>query len=271
MNIDLPAMVKRAHPTRRAAYEFATFDPTVALQRRLAVIYSAVPRAWASVARETILPAYGREIAADGLTRDDAASLNRAVDDAVEEVVRIVVGLTAGMAAGVGAAELWHRRRFAWSIRSATGVDLDLLLGTEEARDAMEAAFRRNMSLVRSISEDTRQRIADAVWRGYQAGTPRRMIAREFGEAVALSRARSLRIAVDQTTKLAATLDDLRQAEIGLTHWKWRHSRKAHPRAHHVARDGKIYRRGRDGLGGDLPGVAPFCGCKMQAVLTPED
>ncbi len=126
------------------------------------------------------------------------------------------------------------------------------------------------MGLVRSVSDEARTRLQDIVFRGYQARTPAAEIAREMREAVGLSRARALRIASDQTTKIAARLDQARQEQAGINRFKWRWSHKRHGRKIHIAHDGKIFAwndlpqvDGKD----DAPGTLPFCGCRAQAYV----
>ena len=80
-----------------------------------------------------------------------------------------------------------------------------------------------------------------------------------------MGRARSIRIAGDQTVKLASELTRERRRQAGLTMWKWRHSGKVHFRPEHKERDGQIYTD--ETAPKDLPGVLPYCGCVEQAVL----
>lgn len=161
----------------------------------------------------------------------------------------------------------WHLGKIVSSVLSQLSIDLRPFASAINDPAVIDAALARNVALVRNVSDETRGKIADAIFRGQQAGTPVRDVAREVSEVLGKSKDRAKRIATDQTAKLGATLDQQRQEAMGFIEFKWRHSMKAHPREYHVARDGKIYPwRGND-LDGDLPGVAPFCGCKAQAYL----
>ena len=89
-------------------------------------------------------------------------------------------------------AEAWHRARWRGAVLTATSVDLQTMIGPADVRETVEAVIQRNVGLVRSVSDETRRRIGDAVFRGLQKRTPAREVARELREAVAMSRRRAL-------------------------------------------------------------------------------
>ena len=262
------------------------------IEKDLAAIYARVLRAWSSQLRSVILPAYALAVARDKLRRqwthaDGQREIARAFLDAAEPITllddinegesamrragdlltRVVAELLPSLTEWAVRAEEYHRGQFRSGVFNATTVDLNTMLGPWGARQPIEAIIARNMSLIQNVSESTRQRIADIFFRNYQLRTPLREVAKQISEAVGLERARSLRIASDQTVKLAAALDEERQREVGIDEWIWRHSGKVHFRPEHKARDGKHYKwsTARSVLKGDLPGVLPFCGCKAQA------
>jgi hypothetical protein len=186
------------------------------------------------------------------------------------ELQRLVLSITPGLRDWAVRAEGWHRGKWRGAALTATGIDVGTLLGADDVSETVGAFVSRNVALVRSVSDQTRDRISDIVLRNYQARTPLRTVAREMSEAVGLSRVRALRISADQNSKMSARLDQARQEQAGITSFKWRHSFKKHPRAAHVAHDGKVYRWDAlpllDGKP-DRPGDAPFCGCRAQAVI----
>jgi len=146
-------------------------------------------------------------------------------------------------------------------------------------RETLGAVIERNVGLVKSVSDEARRRIADSVFRGLQNRTPAREVAKDIREAVALERRRALRIASDQTVKVAAALNEERRRQAGIMAWEWIHSGKLHPRPEHEARDGKLYSDDPADVGAeyqgrvvrkppeDKPGQLPFCGCTSRAVL----
>lgn len=248
------------------------------IEKDLARIYLAVVRAWQREIRSTILPAYALAIAREKLRRsaayadampifDDVAGADEAMRRSESTLTRVVAALEASLRTWTVFAEEYHRKEFREGVLNATTVDLNTMLGPWSARETLESVVARNMGLIRNVSDQTRDRITDIFFRNYQLRTPLRQVAKEISEATGLARDRSLRIASDQTVKLAAALDEERQRQVGIDEWIWRHSGKVHFRPEHKARDGKHYKwsTARSVLKGDLPGVLPFCGCKAQA------
>jgi len=234
--------------------------------RSLYRIYARAVAMWEDAARATILPIYAASLSA--LTRDDATSLEIAIDRTDNGVLQAVATgwrkLFEEWAADIS---LTHMRKFAGNLKYATDIDVGTLLSAIEGPETVQAALIRNTSLIRSVSDQVRQAVADIVLRGVQQRTPVRDVAREIAKATGLARARALRIASDQTVKLSAALDRQRMIDVGIEEFEWRHSGKAHPREWHKARNGKRFRFDDPKLRGDLPGDQPFCGCKAKGVI----
>lgn len=122
-------------------------------------------------------------------------------------------------------------------------------------------AVAANASLVRSVSEQARARIANAVFNGVAAQTPVEEVAREISKGLALSKKRVLRIAKDQTSKATKALSRFRIEEAGFKSGTWEHlAGQLHPRLHHQARDKKVYRLD-DPIWSEL--ALPNCHCQV--------
>jgi SPP1 gp7 family putative phage head morphogenesis protein len=270
MRYDLAGMAKRKGETRKTVVLRPIF-PTKALSDDLARVYIKVLRLWRDEASNRLLPAYTRELkrlTADALpVKDDAQDIEAQILAAEARAAAIVAVLAIEIEAWERRLTDWHEGQFAAHVMSATGIDVSALLSTDEIRDTLRAVLAENIGLIRSVSDHARERIEGIIWRAYLARTPRRKVARQITHAVELGRDRALRIAVDQTTKLAGKLDELRQTEAGIESFEWRHSGKVHYRPEHKARDGLIYKWSSPIARSDPPGFAPFCGCKALPVL----
>lgn len=164
--------------------------------------------------------------------------------------------------------EAVHRGKWIRNIFSAVSIDLSTVLSALDVTDTVQASIEWNVSLIKDVSDEIRRKVVNSVFSGFQARKPAREIAKEIREATGLARQRSLRIAADQTVKLGSRLNQARQQQAGLDHFKWRHSGKAHPRLRHKERDGKVYPWEGSGIpSDDMPGVPPYCGCTSQGVL----
>lgn len=274
----LAQMARRARPgSRRKAVTMQPIKlPATRATDLYRSAYAPVIAAWQQ-ALPGIMAEYERSLAA--LTTDSAATLETQIETSATQIGAFILGVRARVEGWARVAEAWHRLRWRRTVQAATAIDLATMIGPQDVRETLDNVIARNVSLVRDVSDQTRQRIADAVFRGYQARTPPRTVAREIAEAVSMGRARALRIAADQNVKLGSALNEERRRQAGIDSFTWVHSGKVHPRAQHIARDGKLYSENTDRVGSeyegrtvnrvpeDKPGELPYCGCTSRAVL----
>jgi SPP1 gp7 family putative phage head morphogenesis protein len=268
-SIDLRRQVK-ATGTKRKRIELVAIETTKAQADDLARLYMPIVRIWQVGCRDRILPAYRQALATqniDGMTLDRAGDVEVEIEAVEGNAVRATFTFRGLLQAWAESLQLWHMRRFISQLVYASSVDLTTQIYASDVQETIEDVLARNVALVRDVSDQARGRIADIVFRGLQNRTPAREIAKEMSAVIGLARARSLRIASDQTVKLSGALDKQRQLQVGMTSFEWLHSRKAHPRLEHVARNGKIFAWSGAVGRTDPPGFAPFCGCKAKGVL----
>lgn len=256
----------RQQGRRRGRAVFRPIVPTNALAADLARVYLAAVKEWAD-ALGRIEAEYARTLAA--MTTDSASDLEREINAAEGGFQRLLLQLTPRLREWALRTERWHREKWRAAALSATGIDLQTILTPQATRETVEMVVARNVALVRNVSDQARQRISDAVFRGVQQRRPARDVAKELREATGMARDRSIRIASDQATKLTSALDTERMKEAGIDKWEWKHSGKRHPREDHRARDGKEY--SWKTAPNDMPGELPFCGCRKLAVISFDD
>lgn len=260
MRYDLARM---AGPRRRKRVVLRPIEPAPALAEPLRAIGNEVVTGIRETIIEQLLPAYAPRPAVTTDSFDQIAAMLGAVKEKGTRLVSTISGRLSEWALRV---EGWHRIRFAAAIKSGLGVDVIAFLTSAEAQDQTQAATAWAASLITNVADDLLQTVENRVWTAYAAGTPRQELGKQLADDLAISRKRADRIAIDQTTKLASNLDQMRQLEAGITTYEWRHSRKKHPRKHHVASDGKTFRWDTPPDDGH-PGQAPFCGCRAMPVL----
>ena len=260
----LASMTRRARPgIRRQSIVLRDIVPPAVLATDLyQAVYKPVVDAWIS-ALPPIDDAYARTIAA--MTTDTPADVRAEIDGPAEQVNRLLLLLTPELRSWALRVERWHRGKWRGAVLSATGVDLETMIGAEDVRATLETTIEWNTALIRDVSDQVRQRIGASVFDGLTNRKPAREVAKDIREKVGMGRDRSMRIASDQLNKLTSSLADERRREAGIDTWMWRHSRKAHPRTDHQARDGKEYTDATAPK--DLPGRLPYCGCRSQAVV----
>lgn len=142
---------------------------------------------------------------------------------------------------------------------------------SREANDALQATVGENVGLIRSIASEHLAGVQGAVMRSVQTGRDIGALTDELHERYALTRKRAAFIARDQNSKATATVVRVRQEGLGITEAIWMHSHASkHPRASHVAADGKRYEIAKgmllDGVW-TWPGREPNCGCVSRSVI----
>lgn len=232
--------------------------------------YAPVIAAWTE-AVPAIMAEYQRSLAqvTDGATTDGAAELSGVATSVENGITGLVVTLRLRLERWAARLEAMHRAKWVSAVKTGTGLDISAMVGAGDARAPLGTVIERNVALVKSVSEQSRAKITEAVFRGLQQRRSAADVGREIREAVAMSRRRALNIASDQTTKAAAALQEERRREAGITTWEWVHSGKVHYRPEHLARNGKRY--SDDDPPPDLPSELPFCGCTSRAVLSLDD
>jgi len=279
MRYDLAAMSRRARNIRRSAIVLREVSAPAMLATDLFnSVYRGVIQVWTQAA-PSIIDEYARTLAS--LTTDAPADIQAQIDGAEAAFQRLFFALMPSLRDWTLKVESSVRSKWRGAILSATGVDLQTMLGPDDVRDTLDAYLRWNVDLVADVSAQIKKRISDAVFSGLTQRKPAREVAKEISDAVGMGRDRARRIAADQLSKLSNSLADERRREAGIEVWAWIHSGKLHPRAQHVARDGVYYSDVAANVGksvdgrtvnapperGDRPGQPPYCGCRSRSVL----
>ena len=277
MRFSLSEMTRRAKNPRRTVIPLRPIKPPATLATNLyQSCYRPIIQTW-EAALPAITAEYDRTLAE--MTTDSPADVEARIGQVEQEAQSVMLRVSLALDRWAATVERWHRRRWVANVLSATNVSLDTLIGAGDVRMTLEALIARNVDLVRSISDASRRRIADSVFRGLQARTPSRVIARELREAVGMERKRALRVASDQLAKASSALNEERRRQAGISGWSWVSSHKVNFRPEHEARDNKLYSddpadHGREYQGKkvrkppeDRPGELINCACTSRAVL----
>lgn len=257
-------MVRRAKKTRRREIVLRPITlPSTTASDLFASSYAPVIAAW-TAAQAAIMAEYERSLSS--LTTDGAAEVGDILTRTENDIAVILLNIRLRLQRWAAISERIHRQRWSAAVKSGTGIDIANMIGPESARETVGAAIERNVGLVRSVSEQARTRIGEAVFRGLAQRKSAREVAAEIREGVAMSRARALRIASDQNTKLSSQLNEERRREAGITTFEWLSSHALHYRPEHQARDGKRY--SDDEPPPTMPGEEINCKCTSRAVLS---
>lgn len=277
MKYDLAALTRRSKTVRRSSIPLR---PIIHQRARATDLYRSaylpMVKLW-EAALPDIEMEYKRTISA--MVSDSARDIETVITQVELSGAALLINVRIRVEQWARTVEGWHRGKWRSNVLSASGVDLSTLIGPADAQETLEALIERNVGLVRSVSDETRRRIAESVFRGLQNRTSSVIVARQIREAVDIERRRALRIAADQNVKVTSALNDERRRQAGITAWEWIHSDKRNPRPEHDARDGFLYSDDPDIVGQtyegkrlrkppeDRPGGPPYCGCTSRAVL----
>ena len=282
MPFDLRAMTRRANPgMRRKAIVLRDIKPPATIATNLyRACYKPVIDGW-TAALPRIEAEYARTLSE--ITTDSPADAQAEIESATDSINRLLLNLTPQVRDWAIRTEQWFRGQWRGAVLSATGVDLETLIGAGDMRAPLETHIQWNTSLIKDVSDEARKRIGNAVFDGLRNRTPAREVAKTIREAVGMGRDRSIRIAADQSNKLTSALADERRREAGITAWEWVWSRKLHGREVHIARDGNYYSDDPADVGYELngknllappedrPGQLPYCGCRSRSVIDLSD
>jgi len=106
---------------------------------------------------------------------------------------------------------------------------------TRAVNDVLQATVAENVSLIKSISQQYLSQVEGMVMRSVQQGRDFASLANELEDQLGVTRRRAAFIARDQNNKATATVQRVRQAEIGIKEAVWVHSGGGrYPRPTHV-------------------------------------
>lgn len=144
---------------------------------------------------------------------------------------------------------------------------------TRAANDVMRATIGEQVGLIKSIAQQHLTQVEGMVMRSVAQGRDVGMLTKDLQDAYGVSFRRAAFIARDQNNKATATINRVRQTELGITKAVWLHSGGGnHPRPEHVGWDGKTYDVAK-GMWSKVdgawvyPGTAINCRCVSKSIV----
>lgn len=108
------------------------------------------------------------------------------------------------------------------AIKATLGIDIreDYYLGDFYEKELLKWV-EENVNLIKTIPEDTLDKMRDIIYDGFATGKTTTRIVRDIQKAYGVSRRRAELIARDQTTKLNGQIQRAQQLDAGLTEYIW--------------------------------------------------
>lgn len=168
-----------------------------------------------------------------------------------------------------GAEETRHRVAFSSAIKAATGgIDISPVLNATDVRPHIDAAMLRSANLVRGITDQFAQRLAQDVMRAASQGTRAADLAKDLTANYEWGRKRAKLIARDQIAELNGQLNKVRQQQVGVEKYQWSTSLDERVRPTHQVLEGQTFSWSEPGPDdGNHPGMAINCRCVARAVI----
>jgi SPP1 gp7 family putative phage head morphogenesis protein len=180
-----------------------------------------------------------------------------------------------------GAPEL--AKYFAKSVWNRTDKNLQAILRkagfsvrftmTKPMHDVVNATIQQNVELIKSIPQQYLKDVQGAVMRSIQTGRDLGSLTTELKHTYGVTDRRAAFIARSQNNLATSAMNRARQAELGITQAKWRHSGAGkHPRPTHVANNDKLYDVAKGWWDPAVkryifPGTEPNCRCVSISVI----
>ncbi|GJE77266.1 phage head morphogenesis protein [Methylorubrum suomiense] len=159
-----------------------------------------------------------------------------------------------------------HDSRWIEQVNSVIGVDLNAVVTSEQVQPAIDLATRRNVALIKGLTDEVAARIEVAITDLVSRGASTKEIAARLTEIGGFGRRRAQLIAVTEANKFNGELNRIRQTQAGISRYTWSTVRDNRVRPKHRAREGQTYRWDTPPQGGP-PGSEPRCRCVARAVL----
>jgi len=165
-----------------------------------------------------------------------------------------------------------HTRKWVASVQSGAQIDVSRLLADDDLINVISVRSEYFTSLIRNLSGDMVSRIEREVLGSVFEGRGNADVAKALQQIEGIGRNRARLIARDQATKLNSAMNQYRQEQAGVTHYKWKTVLDGRERKSHHDRNNRIFPWNKPPSDGH-PGHAINCRCRALPVLveTPED
>lgn len=263
--INLAELVRESG-NRRKRIVLPPVYATLAEEQDLYRRYLAVADVWEKGAKK-IIAAYDP----DGLTTDaDGAQIQFLIDQIARQADNTILYQTRTLGRWVSRVGTRNFRGTISAAKSATGVSIEPFIRLRDAQPFLEQSIRQNVAYLKNLSQDAQRRIEQNIYDGLANRWTKKRLTDEIAKSAGITKRRARNIATDQTHKLNAALNQFRNEQLGITHYRWQTVEDERVRPLHASRNKKIFAWGQQ-LSDGPPGVPINCRCRSEAVLDLEE
>jgi len=259
--------------TRRKAITLQPIDPSNAVELDLLLALNRIVRAIVGAARADLVPVAAQEAAAFRAKDEAGANARQIIEYLRKQAAQAEAKAQGSSWEAIKREGARHTGKWKAAIASGANVDVAALLRDDDLADLLAIKSEQFNALIRNLSEDMLARIERQTLGSILEGRGNAAIAKDLQEIEGIGRARARLIARDQAAKLNSSMNQFRQEQAGVTHYKWRTILDGRERDTHRANNGKVFAWAKPPPGTGHPGKEINCRCRGLAVLieAPED
>lgn len=256
-----------------------TFVPTAAQEKKFERIIGKLIREWTVVLNTNVISEYSNAIQVVGQVNRIGLSLGGSgavtrLEQALEAGAQRTAQFAQSLAPELETFALdfarWHMERHIAVIKQATGVDAQPFLSLSDTQDVLQAATRRNVTLIKGLDSDMRKRVEQTVLDAFNDRHAIKTLRRNLVDNLGFAPGRARIIAQDQIGKYTKELDRFRHEQLGIDRYVWVTVGDDRVRPSHVANEGKVFKWSRPPPETGHPGDDINCRCRAQAYIEPE-
>ena len=163
-----------------------------------------------------------------------------------------------------------HTRAFSAGIRAQAQIDVSALLRDDDLVNLLSIRSEEANRLITNLSQDVHDRIERETLGAIAQGRSNADIAKSLQQIEGISRNRARLIARDQASKLNGDMNQFRQEQAGVTHYKWKTILDGRERDTHHANNGRVFAWAEPSPITGHPGHDINCRCRALAILSEE-
>lgn len=133
----------------------------------------------------------------------------------------------------------WQKEQLERQLRASVGVEIPVR--DPRLIERIDAFTTENVALITTIPEEALGQVQKVVLAGMSSGARWEDIADDIEARFAVAESRAALIARDQVGKFYGSLNEARQADLGITGFTWRTSHDERVRPEHAVLDGKRF------------------------------
>lgn len=161
-----------------------------------------------------------------------------------------------------------NTRQFIAGVQAQAQIDVTALLRDDDLVDLLSIRSEEFNRLIVNLAQDIHDRIERETLGAIFEGRGNEQIAKSLQEIDGIGRNRSRLIARDQASKLNNAMNQFRQEQAGVTHYRWKTILDGRERPSHHANNDKIFAWSSPPANTNHPGHEFNCRCRALAIIT---